>query len=111
MEKRMEECAEEIMTERNVCGVLCTDINGALFVARGTLASPDCAGVISQLANRAASQEPSLRSLAVLLSVPSNSSTASSASLTKNKSVANQAESKLLIRSNGVITIAIHLSK
>ena len=49
------------MTERNVCGVLCTDINGALFVARGTLASPDCAGVISQLANRAASQEPSLR--------------------------------------------------
>nr|CAD2171869.1 unnamed protein product [Meloidogyne enterolobii] len=110
MEKRMEECAEEIMTERNVCGVLCTDINGALFVAKGTLASPDCAGVISQLANRAASQEPSLRSLAVLLSVPSNSSTASSASLTKNKSVANQ-ESKLLIRSNGVITIAIHLSK
>ncbi|CAK5119134.1 unnamed protein product [Meloidogyne enterolobii] len=61
MEKRMEECSEEIMTERNVCGVLCTDINGALFVAKGTLASPDCAGVISQLANRAASQEPSLR--------------------------------------------------
>nr|CAD2153370.1 unnamed protein product [Meloidogyne enterolobii] len=109
MEKRMEECSEEIMTERNVCGVLCTDINGALFVAKGTLASPDCAGVISQLANRAASQEPSLRSLAVLLSVPSNSPTASS-TFTKNKSVANQ-ESKLLIRSNGVITIAIHLSK
>uniref|UniRef100_A0A1I8C0H0 Late endosomal/lysosomal adaptor and MAPK and MTOR activator 5 n=1 Tax=Meloidogyne hapla TaxID=6305 RepID=A0A1I8C0H0_MELHA len=90
MEKHMEECAEEIMTERNVCGVLCTDVNGALFVSRGTLASTNCAGIISQLANRAASQEPSLRSLAVSLSGSSNSPTASSASLTKNKTATNQ---------------------
>ncbi|KAF7629247.1 hypothetical protein Mgra_00009236 [Meloidogyne graminicola] len=110
MEKRMEECADEIMSERNVCGVLCTDTNGALFVSRGTLVSQDCAGIISQLANKAALTDPSLRSLAVSLSGSANSPTASSASLTKNKTTTNQ-ESKLLVKTNGVITVAVHVCK
>uniref|UniRef100_A0A183CF34 Late endosomal/lysosomal adaptor and MAPK and MTOR activator 5 n=1 Tax=Globodera pallida TaxID=36090 RepID=A0A183CF34_GLOPA len=128
MEKRMEECADEIMSQDpSVRGVLCTDSNGMLFCARGSLAddgtAAHSAAVASQLANLAVALEPNAQPLAIILSrtarlsvpttgpLPSHSLPLTSPTTTTASSshpATDDDFSKVLIKRSGAVTVALH---
>ncbi|KAL3122274.1 hypothetical protein niasHT_000105 [Heterodera trifolii] len=123
MEKRMDEYADEIMQqERAVRGVLCTDSNGALLCARGSLAGPaddtdgrvaaHSAAVAAQLANLATALEPNAQPMAIILSrsVDRLSPALSGTPIANNSTTAVSAtgDSKVLIKRSGPVTVALH---
>uniref|UniRef100_A0A914HRH8 Late endosomal/lysosomal adaptor and MAPK and MTOR activator 5 n=1 Tax=Globodera rostochiensis TaxID=31243 RepID=A0A914HRH8_GLORO len=126
MEKRMEECADEIMSQDpSVRGVLCTDSNGMLFCARGSLAddgtAAHSAAVASQLANLAVALEPNAQPLAIILSrtarlsvpttvpLPSQSLAPLTATTASSSHTATDDDfSKVLIKRSGSVTVALH---
>ncbi|KAL3089735.1 hypothetical protein niasHT_025225 [Heterodera trifolii] len=125
MEKRMEEYADEIMQqERAVRGVLCTDSNGALLCARGSLAGPaddtdgrvaaHSAAVAAQLANLATALEPNAQPLAIVLSrsvdrlSPALSVTTTPMANNSTTPASATGDSKVLIKRSGPVTVALH---
>ena len=117
----MEECTQEIMKEPGLHGVVCTDPSGALYCGHGTLHNAHSSAVVSQLANLAGALEPNSQPIAITLNscasqqqqIPSNTISSSVGSQHAHQQQMNapaHGASKILIKTNGVTTVAVHKS-
>jgi len=94
MESKLESCADKAMSSPNVKGICCSDASGLQLCARGSLQSTDTAATLAELVR-----------LGRRLSAANSMATTSAPVI-----VLESEKTRLLVTSNGAVTVAVHKS-